>query len=136
MLDIIRRITHKAPMLSKADQEFTVGDTVEVAVKVREGEKERTQVFKGVVTKIQGADAGRSFTVRKISDGVGVERTFPFATPSVEKIKLVSRGTVRRARLFYLRALAGKAARIESELATLKEDKTKDKATDKTTAVQ
>jgi large subunit ribosomal protein L19 len=116
MLDIIRRITNKASMATKSDQEFLSGDTVEVAVKIREGEKERTQAFKGVVTKIEGAGASRSFTVRKISDGVGVERTFPFASPSVEKVKLISRGTVRRARLYYLRTLAGKAARIESEL--------------------
>lgn len=121
MLDIIRRITLKSPVLNKVDQEFQTGDTVEVSVKVREGEKERTQLFKGVVTKIEGAGASRTFTVRKISDGVGVERTFPFATPSVEKVKLISRGTVRKARLYYLRSLAGKAARIESELVTQKE---------------
>lgn len=122
MLDIIRRITNKTPISSKVDQEFKSGDTVEVSVKVREGEKERTQLFRGVVTKLGGSGVSRSFTVRKISDGVGVERTFPFSTPSVEKVKLISRGTVRRARLFYLRSLAGKAARIESEMATLKDE--------------
>lgn len=121
MLDIIRRVTLKQPVTAKCDQEFKTGDTVEISVKVREGEKERIQMFKGVVTKIEGAGASRTFTVRKISDGVGVERTFPFVSPSVEKVRLVSRGTVRQARLYYLRRLAGKAARIESELASAKE---------------
>lgn len=120
MLDIIRRVTLKTNPLAKED--FKSGDTVEVSVKVREGEKERIQLFKGVVTKIEGAGASRSFTVRKISDGVGVERTFPFASPSVEKIKLISKGQVRRARLYYLRKLAGKAARIDSELVSVKDD--------------
>lgn len=121
MLDIIRRVTLKQPVTTKCDQEFKTGDTVEISVKVREGEKERIQMFKGVVIKIEGAGASRTFTVRKISDGVGVERTFPFASPSVEKVRLISRGTVRQARLYYLRKLAGKAARIESEFASAKE---------------
>ena len=118
MLELIRRITMKSPISAKMDQEFKSGDTVEVSVKVREGEKERIQVFKGVVMKIEGSGASRSFTVRKISDGVGVERTFPFGSPSVEKVKLIAHGKVRRARLNYLRKRAGKAARIESEMVT------------------
>ena len=82
---------------------------------VKEGAKERIQVFTGVVLKIQGSGVGRSFTVRKISAGVGVERTFPFASPAIDKIELVSRGKIRRARLFYLRELKGRAARLTTE---------------------
>ena len=95
---------------------FKSGDTIEVHVKVKEGEKERVQKFKGVVTKVQGKDMGKAFTVRKISSGIGVERTFPFASPSIDKVELISTGKVRRSRLFYLRALKGKKARIESTL--------------------
>lgn len=116
MLELIRRVTlnrHKRKPLS----EFAPGDTVEVSVKVKEGEKERIQIFKGVVMKLQGAGISRSFTVRKISDGVGVERTFPYASPSVEKVDVVARGKVRRGKLYYLRSLEGKAARISSEWA-------------------
>lgn len=96
---------------------FNPGDTVEVYVKVKEGEKERIQIFKGLVLKIQGSGCGRSFTVRKISYGVGVERTFPFTSPFIQKVKLISHGQVRRAKLYYIRDLKGKAARIKSELA-------------------
>ncbi|MCB0348867.1 MAG: 50S ribosomal protein L19 [Bdellovibrionales bacterium] len=95
---------------------FKTGDTVEVFVKVKEGEKERIQKYRGLVTKIQGADMSKSFTVRKMSGGVGVERTFPFASPAIDKIELISEGVVRRSRLFYLRDLIGKKARIESTL--------------------
>jgi large subunit ribosomal protein L19 len=91
---------------------------VNVSVKVKEGDKERLQSYKGIVTKVQGAGPGRSFTVRKISAGVGVERTFPFASPVVEKVELLTKGQVRRAKLYFLRALEGKAAKIESEMAT------------------
>lgn len=121
MLDLIRRVTMKGANKA-ADNQFDVGDTVEVSVKIREGEKERVQLYKGVVLKIAGAGASRSFTVRKISDGVGVERTFPFASPSVDKVRVVSTGTVRRARLFYLRNLEGKAARIDSEIVSVAKD--------------
>jgi large subunit ribosomal protein L19 len=86
-------------------------------IKVASIPKERIQVYKGIVIKIQGSGAAKSFTVRKISAGVGVERTFPFASPSVDKVELVSHGKVRRAKLYYLRKLEGKAARIQSELA-------------------
>ena len=96
---------------------FRPGDSVNVFVKVKEGEKERTQIFKGTVTKMQGSGVGRSFTVRKISAGVGVERTFPFASPVVEKVELLTVGQVRRAKLYYLRGLEGKAAKINSEIA-------------------
>ena len=96
--------------------DFSPGDTVNVYVKVIEGEKERVQLYKGVVTKIQG-HLHKTFTVRKISAGVGVERTFPFTSPAVDSVEVVSYGKVRRAKLYYLRARDGKAARIESELA-------------------
>lgn len=115
-LGLIRKISMKAKKAGHIAN-FTPGDTVNVFVKVKEGEKERVQVYKGTVTKIQGAGASRSFTVRKISAGVGVERTFPFSSPNVDKVELISHGTVRRAKLYYLRSLEGKAAKIESELA-------------------
>jgi large subunit ribosomal protein L19 len=112
--NLVRRVTQAKK--SAASHTFRAGDTVNVFVKVKEGEKERTQVYKGVVTKLQGAGASRSFTVRKISAGVGVERTFPFASPAVEKVELLNVGQVRRAKLYYLRRLEGKAAKIDSEL--------------------
>lgn len=92
--------------------EFRVGDTVRVHVKILEGEKERIQVFEGVVIRRRAGGARSSFTVRKISYGVGVERIFPTHTPMIDRIELVQQGHVRRARLYYLRKLRGKAARI------------------------
>jgi large subunit ribosomal protein L19 len=114
--NLVRRVT--AAKKTAPIAEFRAGDTVNVFVKVKEGEKERVQVYKGIVTKLQGSGASRSFTVRKISAGVGVERTFPFASPSIEKVEILSMGQVRRAKLYYLRSLEGKAAKIESEMAT------------------
>jgi len=93
--------------------DFRPGDTVKVHVKVVEGNKTRVQVFQGVVIGRQGHGVRETFTVRKISYGTGVERTFPLHTPIVEKIELVSRGDVRRAKLYYLRGLRGKAAKIK-----------------------
>ena len=95
--------------------EFRVGDTVKVHVLIKEGDKERTQIFEGVVIKRHHAGARASFTVRKVSYGVGVERVFPIHTPRIEKVEVVARGRVRRARLYYLRELAGKAARIREQ---------------------
>jgi large subunit ribosomal protein L19 len=95
--------------------EFRVGDTVKVFVKIKEGEKERTQAFEGVVIKRQRGAARASFTVRKISYGVGVERIFPENSPNVERIEVSARGQVRRAKLYYLRELQGKAARIREK---------------------
>lgn len=92
--------------------EFRAGDTVKVHVKVVEGTRSRVQVFQGVVIKVQGSGVGRTFTVRKVSFGVGVERTFPLHSPIFEKIEVVTRGDVRRAKLYYLRNLRGKAAKI------------------------
>lgn len=118
-MDLIRRVVMKRAEEKKwlkKFEEFTPGDTVKVYVRIKEGEKERVQVYKGVVIKVQGKGLGKSFTVRKISSGVGVERTFPFSSPQVEKVELVSRGEVRRSRLYYLRDLKGRAARLTSEL--------------------
>ena len=92
---------------------FRAGDTVKVHVKVVEGSRTRTQVFQGVVIARQGGGVSETFTIRKISFGVGVERTFPVHTPTVEKSEVVARGDVRRAKLYYLRNLRGKAAKIK-----------------------
>lgn len=92
---------------------FRPGDTVRVHVKVVEGERERTQMFEGVVIRRRGGGLSETFTVRRVSYGVGVERTFPIHSPRVQKIDVLRRGKVRRARLFYLRELRGKAARIK-----------------------
>lgn len=93
--------------------QFRPGDTVRVHVKVVEGQRERIQVFEGVVIKRRGGGISETFTVRKISYGVGVERTFPLHSPKIDKIEVVRRGKVRRAKLYYLRNLRGKAARIK-----------------------
>ena len=93
--------------------DFRAGDSIKVHVKVVEGNRSRVQVFQGVVIRVQGAGIGRTFTVRKVSFGVGVERTFPLHSPIFEKIELVTRGDVRRAKLYYLRNLRGKAAKIK-----------------------
>jgi large subunit ribosomal protein L19 len=93
--------------------DFRPGDTLRVHVRVTEGNRSRIQVFQGVVIRRQGSGARETFTVRKISYGVGVERTFPVHSPSIERIEPVSRGRVRRAKLYYLRELRGKAARIK-----------------------
>ena len=94
---------------------FDAGDTVRVMVRVREGDKERLQAFEGVVISRRGGGASENFTVRKVSAGVGVERTFPVQSPTIASIDLVRRGRVRRAKLYYLRALSGKAARIREK---------------------
>jgi large subunit ribosomal protein L19 len=95
---------------------FKPGDTVNVHVKIKEGAKERIQQYQGVVLQIRNAGhPGETFTVRKVSNGVGVERIFPIASPSIEKIELVRQGKVRRAKLFYLRAAKGKSARIKEK---------------------
>ena len=91
---------------------FRVGDTINVHFRIREGEKERVQVFKGVVIRKTGGNAGATFTVRKVSAGVGVERIFPMHSPRIEKLEVAARGHVRRSRLYYLRGLRGKKARL------------------------
>jgi len=95
--------------------EFRAGDTLKVHVKVVEGNRSRLQVFQGVCIRVQGSGVGRTFTVRKVSFGVGVERTFPLHTPIIEKIEVVTRGDVRRAKLYYLRDLRGKKAKIKEK---------------------
>ena len=95
--------------------DFRAGDTVKVHVKVIEGSRSRVQVFQGVVIRRHGGGIGETYTVRKVSFGVGVERTFPLHTPVVEKVELVTRGDVRRAKLYYLRELRGKAAKIKEK---------------------
>ena len=108
------------PIINKIDQEqmrydhpeFRPGDTVKVHIRIIEGSKERIQVFQGVVIKRKRGDMDASYTVRKVSHGVGVEKTFALHNPRIEKIELVSRGRVRRSRLYYLRDRRGKAARI------------------------
>lgn len=122
MADLVQLISKKlvAKVLGdKADAkhiaEFGAGDTVGVYVRLKEGEKERVQLYKGVVIKIQGKGVTRSFTVRKMSSGVGVERSFPFSSPALDRVELISKGKVRRSKLFYLRKLRGKAATIETD---------------------
>lgn len=109
-MDVIRLV--EAPFLKAQLPEFSPGDTVKVHVKVHEGDKERVQAFEGVVIRKRGDGLRATFTVRKVTYGVGVERTFPIHSPMVEKIERTRRGRVRRAKLFYLRKLKGKAARI------------------------
>lgn len=94
---------------------FGPGDTVKVYARITEGEKERIQVFQGVVIRRRKGNLGATFTVRKVSYGIGVERIFPLHSPTIDKIEIISRGKVRRARLYYLRKLRGKAARIKEK---------------------
>jgi len=109
--------------VKKEIKDFNAGDTVKVHIKIKEGDKERIQVFEGVVIQRRGKGTGETFTVRKISSGVGVERIFPLYSPYISKITVLKKGKVRRAKLFYLRKLKGKAAKIEEE----KKEKAKDK---------
>ncbi|MEO2068487.1 MAG: 50S ribosomal protein L19 [Desulfurobacteriaceae bacterium] len=95
--------------------EFRVGDTVRVYVKVKEGDKERIQAFEGVVIRKRGSGTDATFTVRKVSYGIGIERTFPFHTKVIDRVEVLKRGIVRRARLYYLRELKGKAAKIKEK---------------------
>ncbi|MFW5947948.1 MAG: 50S ribosomal protein L19 [Gemmatimonadota bacterium] len=109
-MDIVREIENE--QLRDGIPEFDAGDTVRVNVRVREGDKERTQAFEGICIAKKGGGASETFTVRKVSAGIGVERVFPLHSPMIESIKVVRRGHVRRAKLYYLRARKGKAARI------------------------
>ena len=108
-------------MLKESPYEFEVGDTIRVMVRVVEGNKVREQAFQGVVIQRRGGGAGETFTVRKISSGIGVERVFPIHSPNIKSIKVIKRGKVRRAKLLYLRNLVGKAARISERKTTRKE---------------
>ena len=111
MNEIIRSI--EAEQLKAEVTEFAVGDTVKVYGKIKEGNRERIQIFEGVVLKRQGGSNRETFTVRKLSNGVGVEKTWPLHSPNVEKIEVVRRGKVRRAKLNYLRGRVGKRAKVK-----------------------
>ena len=127
-MDIIKSIEHE--QLKNKIPELKVGNTVKVHVRIKEGNKERIQVFEGIIIKVQGGGVNQTFTVRKTSYGVGVEKTFLIHSPLVEKVELVRVGKARRARLFYLRDRVGKSAktkemvgaRIEDKEITVKED--------------
>lgn len=112
-MDWVRMI--EAKELREKTPVFAVGDTVKVHVKVKEGEKERIQIFEGLVIARRGGGVSASFTVRKISDGVGVERIFPLHSPIVDQIEVTRQGRVRRAKLYYLRERRGKAARVQEK---------------------
>lgn len=111
-MDVIKMIEDRE--VKSAVPEFTPGDTVKVAVKVKEGDKERIQIFQGVVVGLKGGGARQTFTVRKVSDGIGVERIFPLHSPTLGRIEVVQRGRTRRAKLYYLKKRTGKAARIKA----------------------
>ena len=111
MNEIIKKI--EAEQLKAEVPEFHVGDTVKVYAKIKEGNRERIQVFEGTVLKRQGGGARETFTVRKSSNGIGVEKTWPVHSPHVEKVEVIRRGKVRRAKLNYLRSRIGKAAKVK-----------------------
>ncbi len=111
MNEIIKKI--EAEQLKAEPPVFGVGDTVKVYGKIKEGNRERIQVFEGIVIKKQGGSSRETFTVRKSSNGVGVEKTWPLHSPNVEKVEIVRKGKVRRAKLFYLRDRVGKAAKVK-----------------------
>jgi len=110
-MDILQQISKE--QIRTDHPEFRVGDTVKVHYKIKEGAKERVQVFQGIVLQKRGMQISKTFTVRKISNGIGVERIFPISSPNIDKIEVVRFGRVRRAKLFYLRKAKGKAARVK-----------------------
>jgi len=112
--------------LRKDLPDFKVGDTVRVYFRIKEGDKERIQPFEGVVLKFQGGMNRRTFTVRRVTGGLGVERTFPLHSPRLEKIEIIRRGKVRRAKLYYLRERIGKAAKVKERFYTTQEKKEKE----------
>ncbi len=114
MDDILRSI--EAEQLKENPPQFNVGDTVRVHAKIKEGNRERIQVFEGIVLKRQGGSTRETFTVRKSSNGVGVEKTWPVHSPSIEKVEVVREGKVRRAKLFYLRDRVGKKAKVKEKI--------------------
>ncbi len=120
-MDIIKSIEHE--QLKNKIPELKVGNTVRVHVRIKEGNKERIQVFEGIIIKVQGGGVNKTFTVRKISYGVGVEKTFLIHSPLVEKVELVRVGKARRAKLFYLRDRVGKAAKTREKIGARIEDK-------------
>ena len=139
-MDIIKSIEHE--QLKNKIPELKVGNTVKVHVRIKEGNKERIQVFEGIIIKVQGGGLNQTFTVRKTSYGVGVEKTFLIHSPLVEKVELVRVGKARRAKLYYLRDRVGKAAKtkelvgagIENREITVKEDLVEEPVAEETTA--
>ncbi len=113
-MDLVKFVEEQA-IVRNASPAFKAGDTIAVHYKIREGNKERVQIYQGVVIQRNSVGANETFTVRKMSNGVGVERIFPINSPNIEKIDVMSYGKVRRAKLFYMRALTGKAARIKTK---------------------
>jgi large subunit ribosomal protein L19 len=113
-VDIIKNI--EDAQLRETPLEFNVGDTVKVSAEIKEGEKTRIQVFEGTVLKVQGTGARQTFTVRKKSNGVGVEKTWPVNSPLIKKVEVIRRGKTRRAKLYYLRDRVGKAAKVKELL--------------------
>ena len=111
-MNIIRKIENEHLRMDL--REFRAGDTVKVHTRIIEGDKERIQMFQGVVLRVSRGTTDATFTVRKVSDGIGVERIFPMHTPSIDRIEVIQQGKVRRARIYFLRNLAGKAARLKS----------------------
>ncbi len=118
-MDILSQIAAKR--MKESVPVFSVGDTVRVDVRVVEAGRERVQAFQGIIVQRRGSGLGETFTVRKVSQGVGVERIFPLHSPNVAAIRVLRRGKVRRAKLFYLRQLMGKAARIEEKTERIEE---------------
>lgn len=112
-MDVIETIEKEQMRLDIPN--FKAGDTIRVHARIKEGEKERIQIFQGVVLRKRKGRTGATFTVRKVSYGIGVERIFPLHSPNIDKVEIVSRGRVRRGRLYYLRKLRGKAARIKEK---------------------
>ncbi|MGD9032556.1 MAG: 50S ribosomal protein L19 [Desulfobacteraceae bacterium] len=112
-MDVIETIEKEQMRLDIPD--FKAGDTIRVHARIKEGEKERIQIFQGVVLRKRKGRTGATFTVRKVSYGIGVERIFPLHSPNIDKVEIVSRGKVRRGRIYYLRKLRGKAARIKEK---------------------
>ncbi|SRR5690606_12152018 len=116
MADLIKVVEQEFTKEGKTLPEFKAGDTINVHVRIKEGSKERIQQFQGTVIQRRGTGNGASFTVRKVSNGVGVERIFPDISPAIDKIEVLKRGKVRRARLTYLKGRHGKAARIKEKI--------------------
>lgn len=122
-MDSLIKIAQESMWVKKDVPEFKAGDTITVSYKIVEGNKERVQSFRGVVLQIKGSGMTKMFTIRKISNGIGVERIFPLYSPHIDTIEVNKRGIVRRARIYYLRALTGKKARIkERRVGTKKVD--------------
>ena len=117
MSDVLKEIEKEYQAVNKNIQDFKAGDTVNVHVKIKEGNKERIQQFQGtVIQRRHKGGSGETFTVRKLSNGIGIERIFPIFSPNIDKIEVIRKGHVRRARLFYLRGKQGKAARVKERI--------------------